>query len=171
MHDLSTPAVSETFRRFVQHAIRTEAPVLATPLATYASRMEVTWSEIAHLLGCTEEQLDCVACCTLPRDELYASDVDSIAAGFCDATALINLLRTIDSLNAFAKPDQVLSGSQPIPEHHWPAAMTVSQSRRKYKLAARDREVADQADVGEQIANPPQSGSAGHTSESDTDGS
>ena len=83
-------------------AAETGAPLLALRLRRYAAQEGLSWEELARSLDGAAEGLDQVALCRPPRPEQFAADVAAIAAHYVDARRLLELLRRIEVLEAFA---------------------------------------------------------------------
>lgn len=128
----------------VRRAIATRAPLLAARLHDYAESAGLSWAGLAKSLAVTEEALDQVALCRVPRPTSYAVDVEAIAAGHVDGGRLLSLLRRIEVLAALRSAP----GESPI---HRPSCYEAGTAA--LLLAARDRE--DQPEGPEEPEGPP----------------
>ena len=96
-------------RRFraqlVQRAIETlapDAPLLAPQLARHMRAEGLTWTELAASLGTTSDGLNHIALCRPPRPDSFVADVEAIARDYVAPERLLNLLRQLQILEAFA---------------------------------------------------------------------
>ena len=96
-------------RRFraqlVRRAVETlapDAPLLAPQLARHIQAEGLTWPELAASLGTTSDGLNHIALCRPPRPDSFAADVEAIAGDYVAPDRLLNLLRRLQIMEAFA---------------------------------------------------------------------
>ena len=64
---------------FIQLALRNNAPLFAVPLAKYADRSGLAWLDLCSSFRTKRENIDKLACCTLPRPQSYERDVAQVS--------------------------------------------------------------------------------------------